>query len=71
MVLDLRLLDAKSLDDNGLARVGAGSTWGNVYTWLEDHGLSTVGGRDEEVGLAGFLLGGMQTRVQLRNKKIY
>ncbi|RAL10134.1 FAD-binding oxidoreductase [Aspergillus homomorphus CBS 101889] len=31
---------------------------GEVYAWLEERGLSAIGGRDPQVGLGGFLLGG-------------
>ncbi|KAM0334223.1 hypothetical protein ACHAQA_001245 [Verticillium albo-atrum] len=58
VVLDIRQLQSKSLDEDGIARVGAGNTWGEVFSWLEGHGLSAVGGRDNQVGLGGFLLGG-------------
>ncbi|KAM6525794.1 hypothetical protein FALCPG4_011329 [Fusarium falciforme] len=58
IVLDLCLLKSKELIQGNVARVGAGNTWGEVYSWLEDHQLSAVGGRDQQVGLPGFLLGG-------------
>ena len=40
--------------------VGAGAMWGAVYEKLEEHNLTTVGGRVNEVGVGGLiLLGGM------------
>lgn len=45
--------------DGAVARVGAGRTWGEVYTWLEERKLSAIGGRDQQVGLGGFLTGGI------------
>lgn len=59
VVLDIRQLRSKELfRDQGIARVGSGNTWGEVYSWLEERGLSAIGGRDPQVGLGGFLLGG-------------
>ncbi|KAI1392342.1 uncharacterized protein F4822DRAFT_441357 [Hypoxylon trugodes] len=59
IVIDLRQLNSLSLDkEKGALHVGAGSSWGDVYSYLEDNGLSAIGGRDTLVGLAGFLLGG-------------
>ncbi|SPQ24831.1 da282525-0d69-4986-86b6-6158ee645cdf [Thermothielavioides terrestris] len=58
VVLDLRGLASRELGEDGIAKVGAGNTFGEVYAWLADHGRSAIGGRDEQVGVAGFLLGG-------------
>ncbi|OJJ72078.1 hypothetical protein ASPBRDRAFT_43473 [Aspergillus brasiliensis CBS 101740] len=59
IVLDIGKLKTKELAHNKkTARVGAGNTWGEVYAWLEEQGLSVIGGRDSQVGLGGFLLGG-------------
>ncbi|EHA18968.1 hypothetical protein ASPNIDRAFT_42784 [Aspergillus niger ATCC 1015] len=59
VVLDIRQLRSKELlSDQGIARFGSGNTWGEVYAWLEERGLSAIGGRDSQVGLGGFLLGG-------------
>ncbi|OJJ08590.1 hypothetical protein ASPVEDRAFT_156216 [Aspergillus versicolor CBS 583.65] len=44
--------------DGAVARVGPGCTWGEVYAWLEESKLSVIGGRDQQVGLGGFLTGG-------------
>lgn len=57
VVLDLQGLLSKELRD-GEARVGMGNTWGDVYAWLEEHSLSAIGGREHQVGVDGFLLGG-------------
>lgn len=62
IVLDIRQFQSKELTSDGVARVGSGSTWGEVYAWLEKHNLSAIGGRDRQVGLGGFLLGGMYWR---------
>ncbi|CAG8037152.1 unnamed protein product [Penicillium nalgiovense] len=58
IVLDIRQFQSKELASDGVARVGSGCTWGEVYAWLEEHNLSAIGGRDRQVGLGGFLLGG-------------
>jgi FAD/FMN-containing dehydrogenase len=58
VVLDLRGLASRELGADGIARVGAGNTFGEVYAWLAEHGRSAIGGRDQQVGVAGFLLGG-------------
>ena len=38
------------------AVVGAGMTWGQVYDALTPHGVSVVGGRFPDVGVAGLVL---------------
>ncbi|RPA97002.1 FAD-binding domain-containing protein [Choiromyces venosus 120613-1] len=38
--------------------VGTGNRWGAVYSALEAHGRTAVGGRVSPVGVGGFLLGG-------------
>ncbi|KAI1773054.1 hypothetical protein F4818DRAFT_453407 [Hypoxylon cercidicola] len=58
VVIDLRDLDSKSINSDGILCAGAGSTWGDVYSFLEERDLTAVGGRETAVGLAGFLLGG-------------
>lgn len=50
--------ESGSNQDGAVARVGAGCTWGEVYSWLEEKKLSAIGGRDQQVGLGGFLTGG-------------
>ncbi|KAE8363096.1 6-hydroxy-D-nicotine oxidase [Aspergillus caelatus] len=58
IVLDIRQLQSKELTSEGVARFGSGNTWGEVYAWLEEQNLSAIGGRGQQVGLGGFLLGG-------------
>lgn len=41
-----------------VASVGAGARWLDVYATLDSLGLSVVGGRDSNVGVAGLTLGG-------------
>lgn len=58
--LDLVKLNTVSIDrSKGTVLVGAGSTWGSVYTKLQNEGLIAVGGRSADVGVGGFLVGGM------------
>lgn len=60
IVLDIRQFNSKELSsDKSVAQIGSGSIWGEVYTWLEEQKLSAIGGRDPDVGLGGFLLGGI------------
>ena len=42
----------------GLATVGMGSRWDAVYTALDQHNLTVVGGRVMDVGVGGLTLGG-------------
>ncbi|KAH9920717.1 FAD-binding domain-containing protein [Fomitopsis serialis] len=42
----------------GIASVGAGNIWDNVYAGLEPYNVSVVGGRVSGIGVAGFTLGG-------------
>ncbi|KAH7627786.1 hypothetical protein B0T09DRAFT_359115 [Sordaria sp. MPI-SDFR-AT-0083] len=59
VIIDLHRLDTKTFDEEtGIASIGAGNTWGEVYTWLEGKGRSVMGGRYQEIGVAGFCLGG-------------
>ena len=41
--------------------VGPGNRWVDIYTYLEQLGLSTSGGRDASVGVGGLTLGGITT----------
>jgi FAD/FMN-containing dehydrogenase len=40
------------------AQIGGGATWGDVYLFLDQLGLSVVGGRVAGVGVGGLLTGG-------------
>ena len=62
IVLDIRQLQSKELTSEGVAHFGSGNTWGDMYAWLEEQNLSAIGGRDQQVGLGGFLLGGEDLR---------
>jgi FAD binding domain len=62
VTIDMRLFDAvEYLGDDGegeVTRVGTGGRWGDVYRALEPLGKTVVGGRDQRVGVGGFMLGG-------------
>lgn len=45
-------------DDETMVSVGTANKWIDVYTPLEEKGLTVVGGRVASVGVGGFLLGG-------------
>ncbi|RYP00491.1 hypothetical protein DL765_010906 [Monosporascus sp. GIB2] len=57
VVIDLRRLNSVSLDGDDVLRAGTGSTWRQIYPFLDERQLSATGGRDSAVGVAGFLLG--------------
>lgn len=42
----------------GIASIGTGARWGDVYTTLEAEGAMVTGGRVSHVGIGGLLLGG-------------
>lgn len=47
-------------EKSGVVRVGAGQTWGRVLTYLEEYKRTVLGARAPEVGVSGFLLGGVK-----------
>lgn len=56
---DLTKLTTIAIDNaRGTATVGAGNTWGPVYSALQAEGVMVVGGRAATVGVGGFILGG-------------
>jgi FAD/FMN-containing dehydrogenase len=58
VLIDVRDLNVRTLNDDGSMTVGSGNRWQDIYNFLDDHGLGAVGGRHDGVGVAGFLLGG-------------
>ncbi|KAK7923662.1 FAD-binding domain-containing protein [Apiospora marii] len=71
VVLDLSGLKSQSLDkSNSTARFGGGNNWLEVSSWMEAQGLSVVGSREGQVGLSGFLLGGVITGVSLETHEL-
>ncbi|KAI5862505.1 hypothetical protein GGS23DRAFT_570531 [Durotheca rogersii] len=62
VTIDLGLLNSTQYDDtNQTAHLGPGGKWKDVYAELERHGRTVSGGREAEVGVGGFLLGGGNT----------
>jgi FAD/FMN-containing dehydrogenase len=58
--LDLVKLNTIEIDKSkGTVTVGAGCTWRSVYETLQKEGCIAVGGRSADVGVGGFLIGGM------------
>lgn len=59
VTIDLSMMNSSRYDETtNLARVEPGGRWENVYANLEAQGVTAVGGRDGDVGVGGFLLGG-------------
>ena len=59
ITLDLGAFQETTLtDNNALTKVGAGRTWGDVYSILDLNNLTVIGGREKSVGVAGLTLGG-------------
>lgn len=58
--IDMQKINTVSVSgDQKVVSIGAGSNWRNVYHSLAPYNLTTVGGRTSDVGVAGFLLGGL------------
>ncbi|KAL1960606.1 hypothetical protein VTO42DRAFT_7185 [Malbranchea cinnamomea] len=53
-----KLNQIKLSEDKSYLSVGPGRTWGEVYEYLEPHGLVVLGGRVGLVGVPGLILGG-------------
>ncbi|KAE8149080.1 hypothetical protein BDV25DRAFT_168076 [Aspergillus avenaceus] len=45
-------------EDQSVASIGPGNTWGKVYRALEPYGLAVVGGRLASIGVGGLITGG-------------
>ncbi|KAL4761201.1 FAD-binding oxidoreductase [Aspergillus foveolatus] len=59
ITIDLSRLNTIRLsDDQTTASVGVGTTWGEVYSYLDSLNLSVAGGRAAQVGVGGLTLGG-------------
>ena len=59
VTFDLSGIDDISLaSDRSTVSVGAGNTWGRVYSNLDAQGLAVAGGRASSVGVGGLSLGG-------------
>ena len=59
IILDLRKLNEVSPDcGDSTVCIGPGSRFGDVYSTLQSSGQTVVGGRINDVGVGGYLLGG-------------
>lgn len=59
MTIDLSHLNSTSYNpQTNIASIGPGGRWQNVYADLVKYGITVTGGRDGDVGVGGFLLGG-------------
>ncbi|KAG4222157.1 hypothetical protein PC116_g29368 [Phytophthora cactorum] len=59
VTIDLTLMTKRTYDpETKLVSLEPGSRWKDVYRELVDQGLLVVGGRESEVGVGGFLIGG-------------
>ena len=61
VAIDLSLMNSVEVsEDRHTTSVGPGARWHDVYNKLDALGLSVVGGRVSDVGVAGVTLGGME-----------
>ncbi|KAI9929330.1 hypothetical protein MW887_000798 [Aspergillus wentii] len=59
VTIDLSHMNSSSYDEStNTARVQPGGRWQNVYADLQEHNITVAGGRDGDVGVGGFTLGG-------------
>ncbi|KAI0845082.1 FAD binding domain-containing protein [Daldinia vernicosa] len=59
VTIDLTMMNSSSYDpETNLAKIQPGGRWRNTYADLQKAGVVVTGGRDGDVGVGGFLLGG-------------
>ena len=59
LTIDLAQLNQIQVSlDKTLTHVGAGNRWIDVYSRLEEHHLTVIGGRVADIGVGGLTLGG-------------
>lgn len=59
VTIDLSHMNSSSYDpQTNIASIQPGGRWKNVYADLDKEGVTVTGGRDGDVGVGGFLLGG-------------
>ena len=58
-MIDLASFNEISLSsDKNVLTLGPGGRWGDVYNYLDSYGVSVIGGRINDVGIGGLILGG-------------
>ena len=63
VLIDLqRLKDITISEDKKVVSLGPGGRWGDVFEDLDPHGISVIGGRIPQVGVAGLILGGLHSK---------
>ncbi|KAI0138688.1 FAD binding domain-containing protein [Hypoxylon sp. NC0597] len=59
VTIDLTMMNSTSYDQEAkIAKIQPGGRWRDIYAELDKHGVTVTGGRDGDVGVGGFLLGG-------------
>ncbi len=59
VTIDMTNLNSVTVNaDHTVAKIGAGATWLDVYTFMDNLGLQLAGGRNGAVGVGGLTLGG-------------
>lgn len=58
VTIDLSGLNAITISSRDFVSVGAGTTWGEIYSQLDARGLTVGGGRASSVGVSGLSVGG-------------
>jgi FAD/FMN-containing dehydrogenase len=59
ITIDLSMMNSSHYDKStNVASLEPGGRWGQIYANLQAQGVTVVGGRDGDVGIGGFLLGG-------------
>jgi FAD/FMN-containing dehydrogenase len=68
ITIDLRKLNTIEIsEDQETTIVGSGNRWKEVYEKLEPFNLTVAGGRNPDVGVGGFILGGENIFEQSRS----
>ena len=58
VLIDLQRLTSRELiNNNQIIKAGPSNHWQDLYAELDPLGLSVIGGRSPQVGIAGLLLG--------------
>ncbi|KAF2026973.1 FAD-binding domain-containing protein, partial [Setomelanomma holmii] len=60
VLIDMQDINHLSMQagNDSIAKIGSGVRWAEIYEYLDNRRFGAVGGRDGDVGVAGYLLGG-------------